>query len=78
MLGVERFAGVINPPQAAILCAGAIVKRPIADADDAVVVAPCLTLTLVCDHRVLDGADGARFLADVRRALEQPLAALTS
>ena len=78
MLGVDRFAGIVNPPQAAILCAGAIVKRPIADADDAVVVAPCLTLTLVCDHRVLDGADGARFLADVRRALEQPLAALTS
>lgn len=76
MLGIDRFAGIVNPPQAAILCAGAIVRRPIVDADDSIVAAPCLTLTLVADHRILDGADGAPFLADLRAGLERPLSVL--
>lgn len=72
MLGVERFTGVINPPQAAILCIGRIVDRPGAGDDDGLVMVPTMTITMVCDHRVLDGADGARFLGDLRKTLEQP------
>lgn len=77
MLGIDRFAGVINPPQAAILCVGRTVDRAVAGNNGEIVMAPCLTATLVCDHRVLDGADGARFLADLREIIEQPLTMLT-
>jgi pyruvate dehydrogenase E2 component (dihydrolipoamide acetyltransferase) len=59
-------------PQAAILAVGALAKRPVV-ADDEIVVRPVMTLTLACDHRVLYGADGARFLARLRELLEQPL-----
>jgi pyruvate dehydrogenase E2 component (dihydrolipoamide acetyltransferase) len=72
MFGIDRFEGIINAPQAAILCAGAVVERPVAVAGE-VVVRPLMSLTLACDHRILYGADAARFLGDVRGALEQPL-----
>jgi pyruvate dehydrogenase E2 component (dihydrolipoamide acetyltransferase) len=72
MFGIDRFEGVIDVPQAAILCVGAVRERPIVR-DGQVVPAPTMTLTLVCDHRILYGADAAAFLRDVRRALEQPL-----
>ncbi len=73
MYGVERFTGVINPPQAAILTVGALVKKPAVDDRGRVVARDLMNLTLVCDHRILYGADGAEFLAAVRKLLEEPL-----
>jgi pyruvate dehydrogenase E2 component (dihydrolipoamide acetyltransferase) len=74
MYGVDQFTAVINPPQAAILTVGALVKRPVVDDDGRIVARDTLTLSLVSDHRILYGADAAQFLARVRELLEQPLA----
>ena len=73
MYGIERFTAIINPPQAALLTVGSLEKKPAVDERERVVVRDQLTLTLVCDHRILYGADGAQFLARVRELLEQPL-----
>jgi pyruvate dehydrogenase E2 component (dihydrolipoamide acetyltransferase) len=73
MYGIERFNAIINPPQAAILSVGALMKKPAVDERGRVVARDLMTLTLVCDHRILYGADGAEFLARVRELLEQPL-----
>ncbi len=73
MFGIERFTAIINPPQAALLTVGSLEKKPAVDDRERVVVRDQLTLTLVCDHRILYGADGAQFLARVRELLEQPL-----
>jgi pyruvate dehydrogenase E2 component (dihydrolipoamide acetyltransferase) len=74
MFGVSHFAAIVNAPQAAILSVGALAPRVVATADGAVVVRQTLTLGLVCDHRILYGADGARFLSRLGELLEQPLA----
>jgi pyruvate dehydrogenase E2 component (dihydrolipoamide acetyltransferase) len=74
MYGVDWFSAVINPPQAALLTVGALKKRPAVDEGGRVVARDQMTLSLVCDHRILYGADGAEFLARVRELLEQPLA----
>jgi pyruvate dehydrogenase E2 component (dihydrolipoamide acetyltransferase) len=76
MFGVDRFAGVINPPQAAILCVGAVVKRPAIAPDGAIEARDQMSITLVSDHRLVYGADAAGFLADVRAGLEGPLGVL--
>src|SRR4051812_22142346 len=73
MYGIDRFTAVINPPQAAILAVGALRKRPVVDEGGRIVARDMMSATLVCDHRILYGADGARFLARVRELLEQPL-----
>jgi pyruvate dehydrogenase E2 component (dihydrolipoamide acetyltransferase) len=73
MFGVDRFDAIINPPQVAILAVGAGADRVIAR-NGAAVVAKVATLTLSCDHRVVDGAVGAAFLASVRKQLEAPAA----
>jgi len=73
MYGIERFNAIINPPQAAILSVGALMKKPAVDDGDRVVARDLMTLSLVCDHRILYGADGAEFLGRVRELLEQPL-----
>lgn len=74
MYGVDSFSAVINPPQAAILAVGSLKPRAIVDEAGHVVARPTIVLTLACDHRVLYGADGARFLARVRELLERPQA----
>ena len=71
MFGIDRFEGIINAPQAAILCVGAVRDRPVA-VDGQVVIRPMASLTLAADHRILYGADAATFLAEVRRFLEHP------
>ena len=76
MFGVRSFSAIINPPQAAILSVGALERRAVIADDGAVSARNVLALTLVCDHRVLYGADAARFAARVRELLEAP-AALT-
>jgi pyruvate dehydrogenase E2 component (dihydrolipoamide acetyltransferase) len=73
MFGIKHFTAIINPPEAAILAVGRIVKRAVVDENsDEVRVRPMMEMTLSADHRVLDGAVAARFLADVAAALERP------
>jgi pyruvate dehydrogenase E2 component (dihydrolipoamide acetyltransferase) len=75
MLGIDEFTAVINPPEAAILAIGAVTPKPVA-ADGTVTVRRRMRVTMSCDHRVIDGATGARFLQTVKRMLENPLAIL--
>ena len=63
-----------HPPQAALLTVGALKKRPAVDGGGRIVAKDQMTLSLVCDHRILYGADGAEFLARIGELLEQPLA----
>jgi len=72
MFGIDRFEGIINAPQAAILCVGAVRDRPVAR-DGEVVIRPIASMTLAADHRILYGADAAAFLVDVQGFLEHPL-----
>jgi pyruvate dehydrogenase E2 component (dihydrolipoamide acetyltransferase) len=74
MFGIEQFTAIINPPQAAILTVGKLAKQPAVDDTGRIVARDQMSLTLVCDHRILYGADGAQFLARVKELLEQPLA----
>ena len=73
MFGIEFFTAIINPPQASILTVGKLEKRPAVDDSGRIVAQDQMTLSLVCDHRILYGADGAKFLARVKELLEQPL-----
>jgi pyruvate dehydrogenase E2 component (dihydrolipoamide acetyltransferase) len=73
MYGIDEFVAIINPPQAAILAIGAAVDRPVA-VDGQVVVRKRMWVTLSGDHRVIDGAIGARYLQELKGALERPLA----
>ena len=74
MFGVTNFSAVINPPQAALLAVGSLEPKAVADRETRqVVVRDRMGVTLACDHRILYGADGARFLARIRQLLEQPL-----
>jgi len=75
MFGVQQFIAVLNPPQAAILAVGSVEDRPVALGGE-VVARSMMTVTLTCDHRTVDGADGARFLEDVKAFLEEPGLAL--
>ena len=75
MFGIDEFTAVINPPEAGILAVGAVQERPVA-AGGAVVAQPRMRITMSCDHRVIDGAQGARFLATVKAFLEEPAAIL--
>jgi pyruvate dehydrogenase E2 component (dihydrolipoamide acetyltransferase) len=74
MLGVRHFEAVVNPPQAAILAVGALRPTvvPHADGDGGVAVRSLMTLTLTSDHRIVYGADAARFLGTVRALLQEP------
>lgn len=72
MLGIDQFTAILNPPQAAILAVGRMAKRPVVDENDQVVVRVLSTLTLTADHRVLDGAGAAQFLALIQKVLEHP------
>ena len=76
MFGIDEFAAVINPPEGAILAVGQVRDVPVV-ADGAVVPGKRIALTLSCDHRVVDGAVGAAFLAELRRLIERPLRVLT-
>jgi pyruvate dehydrogenase E2 component (dihydrolipoamide acetyltransferase) len=76
MFGVDQFAAVINPPEGAILAVGQVRGAPVVH-EGSVVPGKRLGLTLSCDHRVVDGAVGAAFLAELRRLVEHPLRVLT-
>ena len=72
MLGIDSFYAIINPPQSAILAVGNIVKKPVVDANDNIVVGHRQSITLSCDHRVVDGAVGAAYLKELRELIEKP------
>jgi pyruvate dehydrogenase E2 component (dihydrolipoamide acetyltransferase) len=74
MFGVRAFTAIIDPPQVAILAVGSARRAPVEDGAGSVAFTDLLTVTLSCDHRVVYGADGARFLSRLRELLEQPLA----
>jgi pyruvate dehydrogenase E2 component (dihydrolipoamide acetyltransferase) len=73
MFGIREFTAVLNAPQAGILAVGSMETRPVWNGE-AFAPRSIMTMTLTCDHRVLYGADAAKFLGDIRALLEQPLA----
>jgi pyruvate dehydrogenase E2 component (dihydrolipoamide acetyltransferase) len=72
MFDVAEFSAIINPPEGAILAVGSVRRVPVVE-DAGLGVGRRMMLTLSCDHRVMDGAMGARFLQDLKRLLEAPL-----
>jgi len=76
MMGIENFDAVINPPHGSILAVGAGVKKPVVNADGDLAVATVMSVTLSVDHRVIDGALGAEFLAAIKAHLENPIGML--
>jgi pyruvate dehydrogenase E2 component (dihydrolipoamide acetyltransferase) len=76
MFGIDQFAAVINPPEGAILAVGQVRDVPVVEGGT-VTAGKRLAMTLSCDHRVVDGAVGAAFLAELRRLIEHPLRVLT-
>ena len=72
MFGIKTFGSIINPPEGMILSVGAGEKRAIVGAGDQIVPATVMTVTLTCDHRVIGGAEGARWLAAFKRYVETP------
>ena len=76
MMGIENFDAVINPPHGAILAVGAGLKKPVVKADGSVGVATVMSMTLSVDHRVIDGALGAKLLEQIVSNLENPISML--
>jgi pyruvate dehydrogenase E2 component (dihydrolipoamide acetyltransferase) len=72
MFGVKAFASIINPPQGAILSVGTGERRPVVRGEE-LAIATVMTVTLTCDHRVVDGAVGARWLAAFKTLIENPI-----
>jgi pyruvate dehydrogenase E2 component (dihydrolipoamide acetyltransferase) len=73
MFGVESFTAIINPPQAAIVAVSSIIRRPMYDEEGNVAPASLMKLTLSADHRIANGAEGALYLAEVKKLLENPM-----
>ena len=73
MYGIKQFAAIINPPQAAILAVGAAERRPVVGPNGELEAATVMTVTLSADHRVVDGAVGAQWLAAFRARIENPV-----
>lgn len=76
MSGIEEFTAIINPPQAAILAVGSTVATPVVDDEGEITVEQRMRVTLSCDHRVIDGAQGAEFLKTLKSYFEDPMACL--
>jgi len=74
--GIEEFTAIINPPGSAILAVGEIVKSVVVNDDDEIDIAQVMKMTLSCDHRVIDGATGGRFLSELKRIVENPVRVL--
>jgi pyruvate dehydrogenase E2 component (dihydrolipoamide acetyltransferase) len=72
MFDIDQFTAIINPPEAGILAVGSTIEKPVVE-DGEVVVRRRMRVTMSCDHRVIDGASGARFLRTFRAMLENPL-----
>ena len=74
--GIEEFTAIINPPGSAILAIGKMGKEPTIVDGDKIEIRTLMTLTLSCDHRVIDGAVGAAFLKDLKDIMENPIRVL--
>ena len=72
MFDVTSFAAIIHPPQTAVVAVGTVTKRPVVK-DDQIVIAQMMTATLSADHRIVDGAEGAQFLIEIKEQLQNPL-----
>ena len=72
MFDVTSFAAIIHPPQTAVVAVGTVTKRPVVK-DDEIVIAQMMAATLSADHRIVDGAEGAQFLIEVKEQLQNPL-----
>ncbi len=72
MFGIDQFDAIVNPPEASILAVGAVAEKPVVR-DGELVVGKVFSISLSCDHRVVDGAVGAAYLKDLKAALEEPL-----
>ncbi|HXG69195.1 MAG TPA: dihydrolipoamide acetyltransferase family protein, partial [Gemmatimonadaceae bacterium] len=72
MFGIDQFTAIINPPEAGILAVGGVEEKAVV-IDGAVTVRKRMRVTMSCDHRVIDGATGAKFLQTLRRLIENPL-----
>jgi pyruvate dehydrogenase E2 component (dihydrolipoamide acetyltransferase) len=70
--GIEQFCAIVNPPQAAILAVGAIVKKPVVNSRDEIEIGHRMSITLSGDHRVVDGAVAAEYMSALRKLLESP------
>ena len=76
MFGVREFSAIINPPHATILAVGGVRRQAVEKEDGGVAFASLMTVTLSCDHRVVDGALGAQLLAAFKEIVEKPISAL--
>ena len=76
MFGIKNFGSIINPPEGMIMSVGAGEKKPVVGENDELMVATVMSVTLTCDHRVIGGAEGAKWLAAFKRYVEQPEAML--
>ncbi len=74
--GIEEFTAIINPPGSAILDVGKITKTPVVAEDDRIGIQQSMKLTLSCDHRLIDGTTGAKFLNDLKEMIEYPVRSL--
>jgi len=72
MFGIDEFTAVINPPEGAILAVGAVTPKPVVRENE-IVIRQVMRVTMSCDHRVIDGATGAKFLQTFKKILENPL-----
>lgn len=72
MYGIDQFTSILNPPEACSLAVGSIERKPVVSGDD-LIIRDRLRVTLTCDHRVINGAEGAEFLQTLRRILEHPV-----
>ena len=72
MFGIDEFTAVINPPEGAILAIGAMTPKPVVRENE-IVIRQIMRVTMSCDHRVIDGATGAKFLQTFKKILENPL-----
>jgi len=72
MFGIDQFTAIINPPEAGILAIGGVEEKPVVS-DGQLEVRQRMRVTMSCDHRVIDGATGAKFLQTVRQYIENPL-----
>ena len=77
MMGVDEFIAIINPPEAAILAIGGIVREPVVKENDEIVIRSRMKITISADHRLLDGVIAARFVQEVKKSLEAPLSLMS-
>lgn len=74
--GIEEFTAIINPPGSAILAIGQVMKTPVVKENDQIVIRQLMKMTMSCDHRIIDGAVGARFLKNLKDMMEDPVRTL--